>query len=273
MATQAGSGTYIELENLIRHREGGVMKRLPMPFPLFPLALAALLISSSGCGLLNPEQESELFTREDTKTVGVRSYPVLTVENFVGDVNIDFDVSETIVVKSVRWAKNEAYLDRITVETTGTDSGYSVRTSNPDDLDGVGVDLDITTPRLSRVYLRLGVGDAIVNNPGRERTDINVGVGNIDSHTMFGGVYLLESGIGGISLVIPSFGLVYAEIALATGIGLIDLGHIKVGGEVTEKSVNGSIGSPGGDGNGEIDIQAKVGVGNIHLRWSFMAAS
>jgi len=183
---------------------------------------------------ISDQQYSEVV--EGDFAVGDSS--TLTVENFVGSVDVRPGDVGIIRVVATRWAEREADLAEIEVEMIAVPGGVRIVTENPLELDDVSVDLEITTPSDTRPTLQNGVGST--NYVGRAE-----------------GACYFQTGVGSITLQLSAD--VNVAVQLAVGVGSINVAFPVVG-EVSEQLVSGIIGT-GLDGQ----IYAQVGVGTMRL--------
>lgn len=250
--------------------------------------LAVLTLLLVACGGLTQKYSEEL---EESFAVG--EAPMLTVENFAGDVIVHAGEEGSIQVIATKRSAREKDLERIEVDMRDLDGEVEVVTDPPSGLKNVSVDLEITVPTSAHVDLHTGAGDIIVRDlAGDVRADCGAGdvdvrgtSGEIDAHTgagsidvrrAVGAVHLdvnagsinyqgtpqgdcrFDAGAGSIKIRVSND--VNIEVDLDTSAGDIDVDNMDVDGKVSNRKVRGTIGS--GD---EGEIRAHTDVGNIDL--------
>lgn len=219
------------------------------------LAIAALtgclLLSGAGCSDntispcidCDPYHGSGKFTRVVEEQFTVAEGAVAKVDDFAGRVIYRTGGSGTLRVVATLRAASRSDLDRIDVSMIVLEDGVEIRAENPDDLDRVSVDLEITAP-----------ADAI--------PEIDTGVGVIDYRGRPTGNCHFEIVAGSIEIRLPAD--VDVAVDLSAGVGSISLAF-PVDGWVSKHPsvVQGKIGDGGGG-----EIYARTSVGNIYLlRW------
>jgi hypothetical protein len=250
--------------------------------------LAILALALVACDAVLSQKYSEV--EEQSLTVG--DAPVLTIENFAGDVTIRAGERGTLQVVATKCAGRQKDLGRIKVEIIAQDGGVEIKTDRPSGLRNDSVDLEITAPADTHVTLTLGAGDVKVRGLGGDvqvdngagdveidgasgEIDTHTGAGNIDVYHAAGIVRLhtgagdidyqgqpqrscrFDTGAGSIKLRLPTD--VSVTVDLDTSIGDIDVG-MPLDGQVSKREVKGTIGS--GDAG---EIRAHTGAGDIDL--------
>jgi len=203
------------------------------------VAIAAFALLLAGCGS-NPVDVSSQY---DYSSVEEYAYSAggpaaIIAETFVGAVTFEQSEGRSVRIRVVRWADREDDLDLLDVQASQGDSVITVRATNPQELDDVAVDIEITGP--PGALLNLGTGVGRVACSGRP-----------------GAFWVLDTGVGSIDLSVPAD--VNISVSLVTGVGGIDV-DFNVDGEVSSNRVVGAIGT--GD---EGSIVGRVGVGSISL--------
>lgn len=250
------------------------------------LLWACALLLLTGCGL------AQKYAKTDEYTFEVARAPLLTIDNFAGDVTVRDSESNEIHVVVVRRAAEERDLERIKVDLQPEDGGLTIQIRRPSSLHNVSVDLEISAPAETTLDVQTGAGDVDVRGLYEVRIDsgagdvdirdaagdvqVSVGAGNIDVWDVLGlarlhtgagdiafdgdpeGACRFESGAGDIKIVLPD-GIDIA-VDLSTGVGEIDLA-LAVAGAVSRQEVKGLVGR-GGQG----EIYARTGAGDIALR-------
>jgi DUF4097 and DUF4098 domain-containing protein YvlB len=249
------------------------------------LILALLLVA---CQVVGSQKYSEKL--EQTFPVG--DAPVVTVDNFAGEVVVRAGEDGRIRVAATKRAARENDLDDIQVRMSEQGDNLKITTHRPSGLQNLSVELEITAPANTQVDVRTGGGD--VNVRGIEgaieadtgggsievrdaRGDLRLqtggggievrnalgparletGGGSIDYEGRPQGSCLFETGGGSIKLRLPAD--ISARVELDTGGGEIDV-EFPVDGRVSKQEVSGVIG--GGDG---AEIQAHTGGGDIDV--------
>jgi hypothetical protein len=173
---------------------------------------------------------------EDSFSVGESSS--LVVESFVGNVTVRPGADGNIQLVATKWAAHQDDLTSVIVEMTKLSGSVKIKTDKPANIENVSVDIEITAPSGMNI-------------------DIDLGVGNIDYVNRPGGGCFFNTGVGSIKLGLPAD--INVIVDLVTGVGSINI-DFNVEGEVTQKTVNGTI----GDGD-EGEIRARTGVGDIEM--------
>jgi hypothetical protein len=136
------------------------------------LILALLLVA---CQVVGSQKYSEKL--EQTFPVG--DAPVVTVDNFAGEVVVRAGEDGRIRVAATKRAAREKDLDDIQVRMNGRDGGMEIITDRPSGLQNLSVELEITAPANTQVDVRTGGGD--VNVRGIEgEIEANTGGGSIE---------------------------------------------------------------------------------------------
>jgi hypothetical protein len=144
----------------------------------------------------------------------------------------------TVQVVATKWAQREEDLPHINIEMTEVPGGVNITADNPQNLDDVSVDIEVTAPPDIRPTFATGVGSVSYEGRGE-------------------GECLFGSGVGSITLKLPAD--INAEVQLSVGVGSIYV-EFPVVGQITQQSVVGTIGT-GADGQ----INASAGVGSISM--------
>lgn len=210
------------------------MDRHVTAFAIILLVLLAALGCEDEPTATSDERYSEIV--EESFAVGNSSS--LTIQNFVGSVDVRPGESGVIQVRAVKWAERPEDLEEIDVEMSMMQGGVHIMCDNPSELDDVSVDLEVTTPADTRPTVTNGVGSTTYE--GRAEGECH-----------------FQTGVGSIRLALPAD--VNVSVQLAVGVGSIEV-EFPVVGQVGETVVNGIIGT-GLDG----EIDAHVGVGSIVL--------
>ena len=228
-----------------------------------------LVLSLAACGGLK-----QRYSDVVEQSFAVGDAPMLTVDNFAGDVSVHAGEGSAIRVVATKRAAREKDLERIEVRMNERDGAVEVVTDPPSGWKNVSVDLEITVPAGASVDLHTGAGDLIVRDlQGAVRADNGAGdvdirgtSGAVDAHTGAGsidyrgrpqGECRFDTGAGTIKLRLPDD--VNIKVDLDTGVGDIDV-ELPVEGEVSNRKVEGIIGS--GD---EGEVRAHTGAGSIEL--------
>jgi len=250
--------------------------------------LVILALLSVACDGLGSQKYSE--TLEESFAVG--DAPILTVENFAGEVRVRVGEEDSMRVIATKRATRERDLDDIQVRMNERDDGVEIITDRPSGLSNLSVELEVTAPAATRVDVRTGGGD--VNVRGIEGTieantgggsievrdasgdleletgggsiDVRGSTGTIEARTGGGSIdyegrpqgnCLFETGGGSIRLRLPTD--INVRVNLETGGGEIDV-DFSVDGRVSKQEVSGIIGS--GDG---AEVRAHTGGGDIDV--------
>lgn len=201
-------------------------------------AILALVVSASAPGCTDDplSGSTERFSEYSTRTTSVADSSFLEIRNFAGNLTLTPGDPNVVHLEIEKWARVEADLEGIEVRIEVLSDSVRVETVNPDDRNGVGVDIHATIPADLRPDLRCGAGE--IDYTGRPRGE-----------TRF------AAGAGTIVLRLPVD--VDVELHLSVGAGTITV-DFPVSGQVQDHSVDGVIGT-GEDGS----IVAQVGAGTI----------
>jgi DUF4097 and DUF4098 domain-containing protein YvlB len=185
------------------------------------LILALLLVACDGLG-------SQKYSETLEESFAVGEAPILTVDNFAGEVTVRAGEGDSVRVVATKRAAREKDLDDIQVRMNERDGAVEIITDRPSGLKNLSVELEITAPAVTRVDVRTGGGD--VNVRGIEgRTEANTGGGRIEVRDASGDLKL-ETGGGSIE-VRDARGTVEArtgggniEVRDATGLARLETG-------------------------------------------------
>ncbi len=200
------------------------------------LVLLLLLIPVLGCKDEPTAVPSPRYSETADTSFAVGNSSTLTVDNFVGSVNVHTGATGIMQVKTTKWAKRRGDLGLIEVDIIEVQGGVRIMTENPSGVDDASVDLEITVPPDTQPTLHNGVGS--LSYEGRPE-----------------GNFHFETGVGSITLNLAAD--INVEVELMVGVGNIYVAF-PVNGLVGRRAVYGTIGT-GLDG----EIRAHVGVGNI----------
>jgi DUF4097 and DUF4098 domain-containing protein YvlB len=260
------------------------------------LAIAAAVAVGTGWFTIFPTRiQGGLGTvsevSERTYTVG--STPSLTVQNFAGGITVRAGAAGQIQVSVTKKGTTTASLDSIQVAMNPQDGGLSIQTTRSGIAGNLSVQLEIVAPADALLDLHTGAGSIDVSgfangakvDSGAGSLTIQDVTGALDAHTGAGSLDVrgatgsarlntgagsisyqgtpqgncrFETGTGSIQLALPA-GL-NATVDLGTGVGDIQLGGFAVQGQVSRRSVQGTIGS-----GGQVQIYAHTGTGSIDL--------
>lgn len=202
------------------------------------LVVSLLLIPALGCDEDPTTVQNRRYSVVSDSSFAVGDASTLTVDNFVGVIDVRPGPPGAIRVVATRTADRIEDLGQIQVEMTEVSNGVEVVTDNPSNLENVSVDLTITVPPDTRPVIHNGVGSTSYD-------------GRCEGECQF------DTGVGGITLRLPAD--VNVTVELTVGVGAVHLG-LPVVGVVSQRIVNGTIGT-GKDGT----VYAHVGVGDIKL--------
>ncbi len=215
-------------------------------------------------------------TERSEQAYPVGQAPMLTVDNFAGNITVRSGESGRIRVLVTKRAPTSSDLDRVNVDLSRTDNGLRIRTSRPGSpLSNISVEFEIYVPADARLDLDTGAGNVetddvegeILVHTGAGNVQVwgaagtvalDTGAGNIDYEGEPRGRCTFDTGAGNITLGLPADANV--EIDLQTGIGNISLGGFDVRGDTSGPDVSGTIGT-----GAQASIEAQSGVGNISL--------
>ncbi len=218
----------------------------------------------------------EQVTEESEMSFEVGEAPVLQIENFAGNIDIQTGSAGTIDAVATRRAVRNANLQRIVVEPSQEGDTITIRTRRAsDEFVNVAVDLDVTVPPGTRINVTTGAGEVTIDGVEGEtavrtgagnvevrgsegQVSLDTGAGNIDYAGEPQGTSTFETGAGNIDIDLP--GDFSGTVELDSGLGTVDVGTFDVIGDVSTGSARGTIGTGGGP-----TIQAHTGAGNINL--------
>jgi hypothetical protein len=209
------------------------------------------------------------------RTFDVGAQPLLQVDNFAGAIKITAGESGLIHVVATRRAPGRGDLDNIRIKYTELDNGLQIVTSLAGArISNRSVDLEIEVPADARLLVDSGAGQVIVDGVSGE-LDLHTGAGEVIATGARGGGRLdtgagtvryegeprdnlsLQTGAGEIVIALPSDANL--DLDLSTGIGDVDVRAFDVVGDVSLRSVQGTI------GRGGPTIQGHTGAGVIRV--------
>jgi DUF4097 and DUF4098 domain-containing protein YvlB len=260
------------------------------------LAIAAAVAVGTGWFTIFPTSiQGGLGTVSEVseRTFDVGSTPSLTVQNFAGNITVRAGAAGQIQVSVTEKGTTRASLDNIQVAMNPQDGGLSIQTTRSGISGNLSVQLEIVVPADALLDLHTGAGSIDVSgfangakvDSGAGSLTIQDVTGALDAHTGAGSLDVrgatgsarlntgagsisyqgtpqgncrFETGTGSIQLALPAE--LNATVDLGTGVGDIQLGGFAVQGQVSRRSVQGTIGS--GD---QVQIYAHTGTGSINL--------
>ena len=178
------------------------------------------------------------YSSSQDYTYSVGDHPLIVAETFIGSIDFNEADQSDVDIRITKWADDESNLELLDISLNQVDSQINVVAANPENLDNVAVDIEITGPPESLLDLATDIGQIFCSGQPGDTWDA-------------------ESGIGSVKLVVPAG--VNIAVELIAGVGSVEI-DFDVDGEVSDKQVIGTIGS--GD---EGEITAYVGVGSISL--------
>jgi DUF4097 and DUF4098 domain-containing protein YvlB len=209
------------------------------------------------------------------QTFEAGSEPTLEIDSFAGEITVRPSEDGTVRVVATKKASSQSRLDRIEVSMTEQDGRVVIKTRNPNSLQNVSVDLEISAPVGSRVNLDTGAGTVTVRDIGGP-VEIHSGAGTVNVRGAQGSARValgawqiiyegapsgdcrFDTGAGEIILRLPEDPDVRLDLSTGLGAVSVDFG---VDGRVSVRSVEGTI----GDGS-QGTIYARTGVGAISVR-------
>jgi Toastrack DUF4097 len=206
------------------------------------------------------------------QTFQVGEAPLLTIDNFAGDVTIVGGQPGEITVVAVKHVPFAGNPDRIEVKLQPQEGGLLIETKKPTSLINAWVTLNIRAPAGTVLDLKTGSGNVEASRiTGGAK--VHTGSGNVAAHDLVGEVDL-ESGSGTMSAVTIS-----GPLKVHTGSGQVELEAVTGGidastgsGGMNVRTSAGSVrletGSGGIDyqGTPEGDCRFQTGSGSITLR-------
>lgn len=221
----------------VTHLRMGTVARLCMT-----AAVMLLLLGVAGChDPVGPDDRDDgSYAQVLDQTFVVEGAVVVDVDDFTGNVTWRTGEPGVIRVRATRRASRLAHLERIDVRMTPYEGGLHITAKNPEHVEDVSVDFEITAPP-----------EAVPR--------IDIGVGNVDYRGPLQGDCHFRTGVGSIRLRVPPDMNVMIELSAAVGAIFLAVPMDDVvsrGGHY----VWGRMGS-GEDG----DVHADTAVGNIYL--------
>lgn len=242
---------------------------------LLAAAVALLFVANRTVDLSGPDLSPTSVSDALERTFDIGAGPLLQVDNFAGAINVTAGETGVIRVVATRRAQGRGDLDNMRVEYNQLDNGLHIVTSLPSArVSNRSIDLDIEVPAGARVVVDCGAGPVVVHGVTGE-LDLHTGAGEVIATGAGGGGRLdtgagavryegeptgdlsLHTGAGEIVIALPSGANV--NLDLSTGIGEVDVDAFAVAGDVSPRSVEGTIGSGGPT------ITAGAGAGSIRV--------
>ncbi len=206
---------------------------------LVTAAVVVLLLGlAAGCddNLMSPHHhhtsgfDDGRFVAVIDRSFSVTAAPVVTIEDFVGNVTFRTGGSGTVRVVATQRAGRRSNLDGIELSMVADNQGLHVRADNPLNFKNVSVNLEIIAP--SDAIPRISTGVGIIDYKGRPtgRCRFKTGVGSVRLRLRADANITVElrTGVGSIYLDFPVYGAASQLTSVVTGrIGTGDEGHVR----------------------------------------------